>query len=98
MKSLLPLIHRRAVLLVVSMPRFHAAWTLRQLCRGRLRAAWRRCQPEVDIEVHGALVRTRYWNRSELQTCWPAWKCVTVQGLGMVFPPQSFFGPMTMAP
>ena len=88
-QSLEALVHSQTVLIVVSMPRFHMAWVLRLLTRGHLRRAWQRCRPEIDIDVHGQAVRTRYWNRSELQERWPRWRCTHHQGLGMLIPPQS---------
>lgn len=96
MRCLEALIHPETVLIVVSMPRFHAAWVLRLLLQRRWQAARQRCQPEMDVDVHGVAVRTRYWNRSELQQCWPQWRCVSLQGLGMMWPPQSKYGHLSI--
>ncbi|MEC8276753.1 MAG: class I SAM-dependent methyltransferase [Myxococcota bacterium] len=95
-QSVQPLVKPETVMIVVAMPRFHMAWMLRQFLRGRWSAALHRCRPAVDIDVHGEMVRTRYWNRSDLKEMWPTWTCLSMAGLGMIFPPQSAFGSINL--
>ena len=77
-----------APLVLVSMPRLAPASLLRSLAGGHLRQAAARCQPELDIDVAGLPVRTRYWGAGQLSRALSPWfELEHHESLGLLLPP-----------
>lgn len=77
-----------APLLLVSMPRIAPAWMASALARGRWRRAADRLRAEVEIEVEGVPVRTRYWSAGALESAFSEhFALEDVASLGLLLPP-----------
>lgn len=76
-----------APLVVVSMPRLAPALVLGLLRRGRPGRALERLRGEVEVDVEGAAVRTRYLGRRALRRAGAPWfEEVDALGLGFLLP------------
>lgn len=77
-----------APLVLVPMPRINPSWTLERLIHGHFRQALERLGPEVQVQVEGGAVYTRYYGASEIQRAFSPWFTLRERAaLGLLLPP-----------